>query len=356
MLNEQELQKLRGLVLNAQKPLFFFDNDVDGLASFLLLCRFCGKGMGVAIKSFPELKAVYVRKLHELKPDWVFVLDKPEIERGFLDALKELGMQLVWIDHHPIPSYAAQEGIHYFNPLAHNCSREPTAYICYSATKRKEDLWIAMLGCLADWYIPEFALEFAQAYPSLLPFKELPKDYYGIAKALYETELGKLVKMLNFALMDRTSAVVQCLKVLLKIKDPRELLELTSQTASIHKRFKQINRKYSKLIEKAKQIAARQKKLLFFQYGGELSISGQLANELSYLFPSHVVVVAYLKGTKANVSVRTRIKEPIDVRELLAKALQGIQATHGGHPEACGAALSVEDLPRFKDNLLKLLK
>lgn len=352
MISPRKLKELREYLEKAQNPLFFFDNDVDGLASFLLLRRFCNKGKGIAIKSFPQLNVTYARKLTEFKPDYIFVLDKPLIDKEFRDEAHQMNIPIIWIDHHPTPDYAYEAGIHYFNPLLFNGEKEknnvPTSYVCYEIVKRKEDEWIALIGCLSDWFIPEFAEDFAKEYPDLFTFTK------NAAKALYETEIGLIIKMLNFALKDRTSNVVKMLKNLLTIKSPREILDVNNpKTASIHKRYKQISRRYEKIIEKAKGFAKMQRKLLFFQYGGDLSLSSEISNELSYMFNDKVIVVAYIRGEKANVSVRGLM---INVRELTAKALEGIESTSGGHEHACGATLQVEDLPKFRDNLLKLLR
>lgn len=347
MLSNKKIEEVRGYLENAQNPLFFFDNDVDGLASFLLLRKFCDKGKGVAIKSFPDLNVTYFRKVNEFKPDCIFVLDKPLIDKNFREKVHQINIPIIWIDHHPIPDYANEEGIYYFNPLIESNTNEPTSYICYKITKRKEDEWIAMIGCLSDWFIPEFDENFVKDYPELYTKTNNP------AKALYETELGKIIKILSFALKDRTSNIVKMLKTLLTIKSPYELIESTPKTASIHKRYKQINRRYEKILNRAKEIAKHRGRLIFFQYGGDLSLSSEISNELSYLFPDKIIVVAYIKGNKANISIRGAL---LNVRELVAKALEGIESTSGGHEHACGATVQVEDLPKFRDNLIRLLK
>ena len=138
------------------------------------------------------------------------------------------------------------------------------------------------------------------------------------------------------------------------MKSPYELLDTNSKTNSIHKRYRQINRKYERILGKAREIArlSSNKELLFFQYGGDLSLSSDLSNELFYFYPDRVIVVAYISGTKANVSIRGKT----NVKDLAAKALEGIESTSGGHKRASGATLSVEDLPKFRDKLLKLIK
>jgi len=348
MLTHKNIEEVREYLERAQNPLFLFDNDVDGLSSFLLLRKFCGKGKGVAIKSFPELSVAYARKLHEFNPDYVFVLDKPLIENAFIDSANEINVPIIWVDHHPPPENSSAPGVHYFNPLlGEEASNEPTSYLCYKITKRKEDMWLAMIGCLSDWYLPEFSEDFAKEYPELFSMTKNP------AKALYESELGKMIRILSFALKDRTSVVVKMLRNLLTIENPKELVDITSKTAAIHRRYKQINRKYEKILEKAKKIARdHDKRILFFQYSGELSLSSEIANELTYLFPEKIIAVAYIRGSKINVSIRGNI----NVRELVAESLKGIESTSGGHEHACGATLNVEDLPKFRDNLISLTR
>ncbi len=136
----------------------------------------------------------------------------------------------------------------------------------------------------------------------------------------------------------------------MKIKSPSDILD-ESQARSILQRFNQINTKYTKLIEKAKKFSKGD--ILFFQYGGELSLSADISNELSYLYPNKVIVVAYVKGTKANISLRWKK----NVRELTLKAIEGIEgATGGGHEHATGAQVSIEDLPKFKEKIESLIR
>jgi single-stranded DNA-specific DHH superfamily exonuclease len=342
MLSNKQIQELKEHLDRAQNPLFFFDNDLDGLCSFLLLRRYNNRGKGVAIKSFPELNITYARKIQELNPDYIFVLDKPKISPAFLDEIKNLAIPFVWLDHHNVEHPEVQG---YFNPVfSEKSSSEPTTYWAYKITGRKEDLWIALLGCIGDGFLPEFAEEFEKQYPEL--WGNVKTAFQG----LYNSELGKIGKILSFGLKDTTTNVVRMLKLLCEIKSPIEILEENKKTHTIHQRFKQINNKYQGLVEKAKSMASG--KLLYFQYGGDLSLSADIANELYYSFPEKIIVVAYISGAKANVSLRGT-----NVKELTVKAIQGIEgATGGGHQDATGCQMSVEFLPKFKNNIEKLLK
>lgn len=346
MLSESEIKTIRSHLEKAQNPLFFFDNDTDGLCSFLILRRFIDRGKGIAIKSFPDLNAGYARKINELKPDYIFILDKPIVSSEFLKETKEIGLPVIWIDHHdvPFPNLEANDNVFYFNSMrSEKPSSEPVTYWAYKIASKKEDMWLALAGCIGDGYLPEFAEDAEKKYPDM--WKKVSSAFEG----LYETDIGKIARVLSFALKDRTSNVVNMMKIMFKANFSDVLQE--SKRNFMLARFLQINSKYEKLIEKAK-LSAGKGKIIYFQYGGDLSISAEIANELSYLFEEKIIIVAYISGTRANLSLRGK-----NVREMTLKAIEGIEgARGGGHKDATGAQMNVEDLPRFKDNVEKLVK
>ena len=342
MLTEKQVKEIRTHLEKAQNPLFFFDNDADGLSSFLLLRRYIDRGKGVAIKSFPELSVSYLRKIYELNPDYIFVLDKPAITQAFLDELKELNLPLVWIDHHNV---AKPETENYYNPYHNDKTSEPVSYLCYKIANKKEDMWISMIGSIGDGFFPEFSEEFAKKYPELWG-----DDIKTASQALYTTQIGRITRILGFGLKDRTSKVVSMLKFLTTAKAPSDILDEDKARPTLQ-RFKQVNSKYARLVDKARNFIKGE--MLFFQYGGDLSLSADIANELFFLFPDKLIVVAYIKGAKANISLRWEK----DVRDITLKSIKGLEgATGGGHEHATGAQVSVEDLPKFKENLLTYMR
>jgi len=345
MLTEKQIQEIREHLKKAQNPLFFFDNDADGLCSFLLLSRYIERGKGVAIKSFPYLDQNYNRKLHELNPDYIFVLDKPLISDSFFEEARTLGIPFVWIDHHDL-DIKVPEDVFYYNPAKNKeKSTEPVTYWAYQISEKKEDLWLGIIGCIGDNYFPDFTDKFIEKYPDL--WKQNVKTAFD---ALYGTEIGKVARIIGFALKDSTSNVVKMLKFLLKASSPREVLEEESKNSLLF-RFNQIDKKYQKLLEKAES-SSNEGKLLYFQYGGDLSLSADISNELYYRHPDKIIVVAYLTGAKANLSLRGE-----HVRDLTIKSIQGFEnATGGGHENATGAKVMIEDLPAFKLKLEKLIK
>ncbi len=343
MLNHKQVKEIKEHLEKAQNPVFFFDNDPDGLCSFLLLQRYIKRGKGVAIKSFPEMNAEYSRKAAELNADYVFILDKPIVSEEFFEEIKSFNIPVVWIDHHEV-QVKVPDYVHYYNPSLKKKKNEPVTSLCYQITNREEDLWLAVAGCISDRFIPKYYPDFSRKYPDL---SVKSKDAFDI---FFKSRIGEVAKIFSFALKDTTSNVVQMIKFLASARSPYDVLEETAGNRGMHSRFKQIYRKYQKLIEKAKSLV-HESRILFFQYAGEISMSADLANELSYLFPEKIIVIARISGIKVSISARGE-----KVRDILSKAIEDIEgARGGGHENAVGATMKVDDLERFRKRIETLL-
>lgn len=345
MLNPIKLEEIREHLNNAQNPVFFFDNDQDGLCSFLLLQKYIGRGKGFPIKSSPALTKDYFRKIKEFNSDYIFILDKPEVSEDFIEEVEKVNLPVVWIDHHEIPNGKIPRYVNYYNPLIEGeKNNEPVTSICYNVTKRKEDLWLAIAGCISDNFVPDFYNDFIKDFPDLC--KE-DKDAFNI---FYGSEIGKIARILGFGLKDKISNVISMIKFLMSCKGPYDFLEENSKNKSIHKRFQEIDNKYQKIINKAKRCASSDSKLLFFKYAGDTSMSSDIANGLKYAFPNKIIIVIYTKGFKANISGRGK-----NVREIVLKAIEDLEnSTGGGHENAVGAQIKKEDIPEFEKRIRKL--
>ena len=115
MLTKEQISEIKEHVERAQNPVFFFDNDQDGLCSFLLLQRYLGRGKGVAVKSFPALDASYFRKVNELNADYIFILDKPVVSKEFWEEVEKVNLPVVWIDHHKLNGEKVPDFVNYYN-------------------------------------------------------------------------------------------------------------------------------------------------------------------------------------------------------------------------------------------------
>jgi len=355
MLTKKQVEEIRDHLDRAQNPIFFFDNDQDGLCSFLLLQRYFGKGRGVSIKSFPGLIVDYFRKVHELGADYIFILDKPVVSEEFFMEAEKINIPVVWIDHHLIDKKSVPSFVNYYNPLFNRSkTEEPVTALCYQVTNNKDDSWIGVAGCISDHFFPEFYKDFIKRYPEFEIKENLSKQGQVKGKKafdlLYKSQIGKVARILGFALKDRTTNVVNMIRFLMKAKTPYDVLEENKKNYTMHQRFNYIFSRYQKLLQKAIKTMNEKEKILFFQYGGDLSISSDLSNELKYLFPEKIIVVIYLKGLKANISIRGK-----RAREMLLKSIEDFEdATGGGHEKAVGGRIKTEDIEKFRENLEKL--
>src|SRR4030042_2536338 len=96
-LTDKDFDEIRKELDECKRPLFFFHDDPDGLASFLLLYRYCKKGYGVIVKSDPKVDDKFLRKVEEYMPDKIFILDIALMEQSFAD---NADAPIIWIDHH----------------------------------------------------------------------------------------------------------------------------------------------------------------------------------------------------------------------------------------------------------------
>jgi single-stranded DNA-specific DHH superfamily exonuclease len=343
MLTQKQVKEIKEHLEKAQNPVFFFDNDEDGLCSFILLRKYSDKGKGVPIKSFPELSVEYFKKAQELNADYIFILDKPLVSIDFLNEAHKYNIPIVWIDHHPtkleIPKF-----VNYYNPLLNKeKTSEPVTALCYQISQRKEDLWISIAGCISEIYLPKEYAAFKKQYPELTTNSKDPWDLY------YNSDIGKIARMLSFGLKDRITNVVQMIKYLNKSRSPYDLLDENNQNKQIHKRFNEIEKKYKKLIKEAKEKSKQYKKLLLFEYSGETAISSDLSNRLMYIFPERIILIMRIVGGEVKISARGP-----NVRDIYLDVINDFEnARGGGHPVAMGGKIELKDLEKFKKRIIE---
>jgi single-stranded DNA-specific DHH superfamily exonuclease len=343
MLTQEQIKEIREHLENAKNPIFLFDNDPDGLCSFLLLRRWLGRGYWSVIKTPGVVTRNAFNKVEEFSSDSIFILDKPRIEQEFLDLAKEKGIPVIQIDHHPLEDPKAEI---YFNPLTISKTSEPVSDLCYRVANRKEDLWIACIGAVSDCNLPDFIDELKKKNPELLDY-----NYKTAFDILYNTQLGKLSMILSFGMRDTTSRVSLMIKYLLNCSDVHDLLEENSKNKSFLSKASKLEEKYKRLFEKAEKEI--EEKILFFSYSGEMGLNRDLSNELMYKHPEKVIVVAFSFGNRCNISLRW---QEGDIRAPTLEAIKTIEgATGGGHVHAPGVQMKADQFPMFKENLIKEL-
>jgi len=340
MLTEKENEEIREHLDRAQNPLFYFDNDQDGLCSYLLIRRFLERGNGVPVKTSP-LDMSYFRRINEFEPDYVFILDQPSVSTEFFEALHEKNISIVWIDHHDNDLDTIPDYVNYYNPLFNESkTNEPVVDLCYRFVNRKEDLWLLIVGCIADKYMPEEYSDFLKKYPDLGINSKSPFEI------LYNSEIGKMSRMIGTGLKDRTSLVMKMIRFLIKARNPYEVLEEQIDNHEMHKNFNKIDERLQKYLKKAREEYS-EGKVLFFTYSGATSMSADIANRLSHDYPGKVIVVAFIREGRVNLSIRGK-----GVREKVLKVLEFFPlSTGGGHEDAVGAQIDSEQLGEFEKKL-----
>ncbi len=335
MIKKDEINEIRNLLEASQNPLFFFDNDADGLCSFLILKRCINRGHGVPIKSYPNLSLQYIRRINEFNPDSVFILDKAEVSADFINEISNRNIPITWIDHHP--TQTPEEILRKTNYFNSGESCEPVTYIAQKIFNRQEDLVLALIGCISDVYMPDFAYKISKIYP------ELFDNNVSAFNSLHTSEFGKFVKMLNFGLMNTTTNVIKMMKFLENINNPYDLLEENNQTRDFHKRYNELNTELNKLVNKANKID-KNSKVIFFSYSGQVSMSAILSNQLFFENNNKIIIVAHKKPEKINLSIRG--KGALKITNIITEKIEG--ASGGGHEEATGAMIPITKYEELK--------
>ncbi len=331
MLSPDQLVEIKTFLKKAKNPLFFFDDDPDGLAAALTLKKCYNRGALVALKISPLSEKVYLNKIKEHKPDAVFILDRPIVSQYVLDNIK---VPVIWIDHHePIERF----NVHYYNPMVlDKTDNRSTSYWAYQVTQK--NMWIAMVGIIGDWYIPEFIKAF--------PYKQLFNNKKTPPEIIFDSEFGTLIRLFTFILKGQTKDVKNSIAALEKIKTPMEILHQTTREGKyLWQRYEKINREYQSLLKKAMESDEPQDPYVFTYPSTKTSFTSILSNELLYRLAHHdIFIVARLKENEYRISLRSK-KKPI--LPLLKKALLQVRGYGGGHQYACGASVHKDDFHKF---------
>ncbi len=346
-LKKEEYEKIRNILKEHKRPMIFFHDDPDGLCSFLLLYRHMKEGKGVVVKSQPIVDKKFVSQVERYEPDIIIIVDLALVDPEFMENVKQ---KIVWIDHHePYKKEDLTSNVMYFNPRNHDKNINiPASRLCYEVAKN--DMWIAMVGIIGDWFIPDIADEFREKYEELLP-----KNVTRPQDALFDTEIGKLARIFSFILKGTTNEALKCIKILTRINEPYEILnQTTSQGKFIYKRYMKINEEYEYLLDLALKSAGKEKLLLYTYTTDNMSFTGDLSNELLFRFPDKVILIVREKSGEMKGSLRS--PPHINIRDALKEALKDVEGHGGGHENACGLGIKLRDWDKFIENLKQQIK
>lgn len=343
------LEMIRKLLKESSNPLYFYDDDPDGLVSYLLLRKGFGKGNGIIIRvrgtSLNE-EELYLRKIEEYNPDLVVFLDKPTLNQ---DVFDKINVKKIWIDHHDVVDV---KGVYYYNPRMRNKkNNKPTSYLCYKITKK--DLWLGTVGSVADWSLVLFN-SFKKRYGDLVGdvknFKNIKAD-----DVLYNTKLGELVRIFSFILKGRTKDVKKNIEMLLKIDDPYEILNKESENGKIlFEGAEKIKNKYNLFLKKAISTGKRTRgRIIAFSYiADDISFTSDLANEMIHKFPVKIIAVGRIKEEMMRISLRSSLND-VELPKIIEKIFSEMKGSGGGHEHAAAVEIHKDDYKKFINLLRK---
>lgn len=342
MIPATQLKEIRNYLEKAENPLFFFDDDPDGLCSYLLLKKFIDKGKGVIVKTHPILDEKLVHKVKENSPDYVFILDVPIVDQEFIDAIN---VPIIWLDHHPP---VKRKGVHYYNShLNTPKDSKPTTYYAYKIVK--QNLWLAVLGSIADQHVPEFIKDLSKEYPEILP-----KNIKDASDVIYNSKFGELIRLFWLLLKGQTSEVNRSLSILSKIESPMELLEKSTPRANyLYKKVKNLKEEYESTLNYCLKQKPQGKLFLVEYPKTKTSFLSEISNELIYKKPDKIVIVARESQDMMKMSIRSRT---IKISDKVALAVEGLGGHGGGHDLACGGAVPVDNFPEFLERFKSLIE
>lgn len=335
MLTKNQIEEIRKYLNKAENPLFFFDDDPDGLCSYLILKKYIGKGKGVVLKTKPILEEGFYMKVQEYSPDYIFILDIPIVDQEFLD---KVNVPVIWLDHHqPLE----RKGVKYFNPmLGEKKDNRPTTYWAHKIAEEKFP-WLATVGTISDWYYPTFAKEFAKENPKLLPAKiKKPEE------AIFNSKIGELITIFSMVLKNATSKVHKMASLLIKIEDPWELLEKeTPRSKFIHREISKHMNEYNELFKKIdKEKPTKDKLFQLYLPPTKNSFTSIISNYLIYKYPKKIIMVIRQNEDKIIMSIRSATTK---IAPIVKTSIEGLDGFGGGHDFACGAGVAKDQFKEF---------
>lgn len=198
-------EQARDLILAAKRPIVFFDDDADGVASFLVTQRVLGMTFYAPVKKRPNLGSTLAGIATQLAADLKIVLDVAELEDEFLEPAPKT----VWVDHHDAQD---PRGAVYVNPKTRGEESVPTSVLVRDLLGGPA--WIAAVGSVADYHVPAFIEEVRDAYPSLVPAFESVEDL------VFSSPLGELALIFETCVKGTVPEARRKLYLLRRVVEP----------------------------------------------------------------------------------------------------------------------------------------
>jgi single-stranded DNA-specific DHH superfamily exonuclease len=337
MLTAQEIETLKKTITQSSRPLIFFDDDADGLCSYLLARKANIDAHGLRAARGPQVTHHFIGFVTRHQPDQVIILDKPLVSEEFT---QQVTTPTLWLDHHDPQAYEIHKHrshLTYLNPAVHDTDdHRPTSFWVYQAVQGP--LWIATVGITSDWDT-SLLEEFRKKYPDLAPKTNEMHD------ALYNSKLGEIIRMFNFCLKGTTRQINDCVEALTHIKDPNELLDASTPAGNhVHRHVKPILQEYTKQFSAAQNGTSTDGVYVYVFNDVDTSLVTNVANEMLTKIQDDILIIGRQEKERVNFSMRSSNKP---LPEILEQALLHVDGYGGGHEFACGGSIAQRDWETF---------
>jgi hypothetical protein len=312
-----------------EKVVLVHDNDVDGIASAVLILTATekmGKRIGKVIPFVFDAKKMR-KKLKRFEK--IITVDVPIdlIEKYFLGLEKKM----LIIDHHPGRDLNSEKVV-MINPRLENPEiYQPTSYIVYKMFEGliKEKKWVATLGTVGDMGIDDC------------------KDLVRIRnkKNVWKSKFGKASTLVSASIS--VYGPKRTLEFLLKSKGLEDIVknkEITLALKEFNKEFERCKDKFEKNLEVyGKVLISRIKP----RYKGICSV---LITRVSTENPEKIIFLFENKGKIVRIHGRNSIGE-VNIGKLFRELKIG-----GGHERAGAGTINKKNENKFKIKILSKLK
>ena len=333
--------------------------DPDGVCSAVIMAKLVekkiGKRIGLRINQKAGEIPVTDETLEILKSNKVNKLIMTDLSSDQDPAnLKEIEKfaEILLIDHHKIYNDLNSEKTVFIKPQMIS-EKKPGSYpaskLCFDLASEVENIdeldWIAAIGLIGDC-----------AFDYWKQFLDKVLAKYNIEKDpdLFQTKLGKCASLMSDAESFDSSKVEEAFNVLYKSLGPDDLLG-----SSLQKYRETVENEISYWKEHMNEFAEffDDIGLVFYMIKSKYRIKAPLNTRLSLELPGKTILLLQeSEGNKISISARRR-DEKVAVNELLENAIKGLEgASGGGHIPAAGATIRKEDLQKFKENIINILK
>ncbi len=333
--------------------------DPDGVCSGVIMAKLVEKARGKQIdlrlnqaSSDIPITDETVEKLRQANANKVITADLCVDQAPKNIREIEKFAEILVIDHHKVYEDIGSERTVFIKPhfiTDKNPAAYPASKLCFDLASEVADMksldWVAAIGLIGDC-----------AFNSWKDFLDEVFSKYNVEKKqdIFETELGKAASLVSDAECYDNSKVEESFDVVYGASSPSDVLN-----SSLQKYRESVENEIEYWINHINEFAEffDDISLIFYMIKAKYKIKAPTNTRLSLKHPDKTIILLQeSKNGMISISGRRR-DEKVAVNDLLEKSVKGLEgASAGGHVPAAGAKIKKEDLQKFKENLINILK